>query len=96
MEYYLKGTGICMSQKSMITNYGDAVWGGLCDTFPDGFTIAEAAFALGCIRHLAPRTRTDIVRSVLRNVEAEWGVKSATWAYDKRGGRYYKWVDLTR
>lgn len=74
----------------MIRNYGDLLWEEICNKFRGPFTVADAA-DLPCLAGLAHRTRVDIVRSILANVEAEHAERPEDCPFVRRGRGHYVW-----
>ena len=79
---------IVAGQEAMVARYGDMVWEAICDAWPDGdFTIAAAA-RLAPLHHLADRTRLDIARVVIANVQAEYADRPGECPFMRVGNTY--------
>ena len=87
MRYALEKT-ICTNQAAMVKNYGDIVWNWLTDNYPDWFNIAAVTECPG-VSHLSHRTKIDIGRAVVANVEAEYRDTPENCPFIRRGNAYY-------
>ena len=74
---YLK-TRIITGQESVVRNYGLDVWCWLCDNVRVERTFSYTFVSDNCphLQHLAPRTRKDYVKVILKNVLAEYEEKT--------------------
>lgn len=87
MRYALDKT-IVTGQAAMIKNYSDLVWDWLTDHYPVWFDIA-AVTDCPSLSHLAHRTKTDVGRVVIANVEAEYRDTPENCPFIRRGNAYY-------
>lgn len=87
MRYALTKT-IVTGQVAMIENYGDIVWNWLTDHYPVWFDISAVTDCTG-LSHLARRTKTDIGRVTIANVEAEYADAPENCPFVRRGNAYY-------
>ena len=87
MRYALTKT-IATGQAAMIKRYGDITWNWLTDHYPEWFDIA-AVTDCPALAHLALRTRTDIGRVIIANVEAEYRGAPDNCPFVRRGNAYY-------
>ena len=75
-------------QEQIVRTYGDELWEWVCDTFRTSFKVQDCLQA-PTFAHLSVRTRTDAVRAVLANVEAEYAGHPDECPFVKRGHGYY-------
>ena len=83
-------------QRRYVEQYGEAVWEDICSLSADYWRLKDAVHAAAVLEIFSPRVRTDIVKSVLRNVEAEWKAKGAQPAYERLGKQAYRWLPIER
>ena len=83
---YVLTRNVTTSQKGYVLNHGDVVWQWICDNCPVSFHIPNVANECPHISMYAPRTRTEIVRSIVMNVAEENETKPI---FAKRGNNYF-------
>lgn len=81
---------ITASQEGYIKHHGDVVWEWLSneESLRNGFSVASVA-ACPAIRHLGERTRLDVARCVIANVQAQHDETSELAPFERRGNWYF-------
>ena len=74
MQYYLQNVSYITGQESVVRNYGDFIWEGICNSVRLGqrIIVKDLVYKIPEIKDLAVRTQLDYIRVVLHNIVAEY------------------------